>query len=568
MTDEPETQEARAHAGRARWQETHWGRLIGASVLVLAAAVALPRVAPAPDLQENRTLAAFPARPAGLAELTAYRRAMDDYVADHFPPRTHLIAGLNLLRYRLGSSGSPQVLIGRDGWLFHDDGSHLGQARRGPQVSDADAAAWLGGLAGRTEALAGRGKTYLVIVPPMKAAAVPEKAPAWFRLGVNRPAVLLPRLARVAGAGTALYLEPAMARPTAWGLKTYTPYDTHWTGLGAYYGYAALMQTLQAKGAVTEGPRPLESFVQVRGDDRNKPRNLALMLGIASFVPVDYPELGDPDTEELIRITWLTDRRDWTGSRVVDTGQAGKPVLLMTVDSFSNALLPFLYAHFSRIVIAHNDDGLWREDLIARFNPDIVVTEVVESGMMAAMQRSPAPSPEAAARIRVAVARRQRYALEDRTSPARASYRRIEGTETSERIVGDAGADDIQARPGDDTVSGGGGDDAIRGGRGADRIDGGDGDDWLSGDRGDDTLTGGRGADAFHGFADCGNDVVTDFSLDEDDRIELDPGTAFELKQEGADAVVEMQGGRLILKGVRASDIPKGSIRLRRPRLS
>lgn len=545
----------------------HWRRLVGASVLVLAGAFVLPHVTRTPDLQENRVLAPFPAPPKRLGDLTAYRRGLDAWVADHFAPRTHLIAGVNLLRYAAGSSGSPQVLVGRQGWLFDDDGTHLGQAAAGPQVGDAEAAAWLDGLAGRTEALAAQGKPYVLLVPPMKAAAVPDRAPAWFRLGVNRPAVLLPRLARVSGAGQALYLQPALARETAWGLKTYSAHDTHWTGLGAYLGYAELMRVLQARGAVSEGPRPLSDFVAVREGEANKPRNLALMLGIASFVPVDYPELGDPETEELNRVTWLGPRHDWTGPRVIDTGLAGKPVLLITVDSFSNALLPFLYAHFSRVIVAHNNDGFWRPDLVARFNPDVVVTEVVESGMMSAMQGSPAPSGQARARIREVLARRQRYALEDRGPAVRADYRRREGTDQNDRIDGDNGADDIQARPGDDTVMGYGGDDAIRGGRGNDVIDGGDGDDWLSGGRGNDTLTGGRGADVFQGFADCGDDLITDFSLDEGDRIELEPDTAYELRQEGADAVVQMQAGRLVLKGVRAADLPRGSIRLRRPRL-
>lgn len=542
-------------------------RLTGASALVLAAAFALPPLVKAPDLQENRALAAFPAPPARLSGLTPWRRALDAWVADHFPARTHLIAGANALRYALGASGSDRVIVGREGWLFDDDGTHLGAARDGPQVDDAAAAAWLDGLAGRTETLAAQGKAYLLLVPPMKAAVVPDRAPAWFRLGVNRPAALLPRLATVAGAGQALYLQPAMAREMAWGLKTYSAHDTHWTGLGAYLGYAALMRDLQARGLTPEGPRPLEDFVQVRAGEANKPRNLALMLGIASFVPVDYPELGDPEVEELVRVTWLGPRHDWTGARVLDTGRAG-PTLLITVDSFSNALLPFLYGHFSRIVVAHNQDGFWRPDLIDRFNPDIVVTEVVENGLLSAMQGSPSPSPEAARRIRETVAARQRYAFEDRRGRRPAPFHRIEGTDRSEVITGTEGRDDIQARPGDDTVTGLGGDDAIRGGRGNDLIDGGDGDDWLSGGRGNDTLTGGRGADAFHGFADCGDDLITDFRLDEGDHIELDPDTAYELKQEGADAVVQMQAGRLVLKGVRAADLPRGTIRLRRPRLA
>ena len=68
----------------------------------------------------------------------------------------------------------------------------------------------------------------------------------------------------------------------------------------------------------------------------------------------------------------------------------------MTRDSYSNELLPFLYPHFSRIVLSHDQDGFWRPDLIDRFKPDIVVLEVVEPGLHVAMLGGPAPSAAAA----------------------------------------------------------------------------------------------------------------------------------------------------------------------------
>jgi len=546
----------------------HWGRLIGASLFVLAAAFVAPRFIAAPDLDENRTLAkAPPALPDSWRGLTAYRRAMDAYVADRFPPRAHLIGGLNRLRLLVGVSGSPRVVVGRDGWLFDNDENHMGAARGQPPLGNAEAEAWLAHLAGRTEMLAAQGKAYVVLSPPMKAALFPQEAPGWFKLDINRPAVTLARLARAAQVGKVLYLNEALAQQSAWGLKTYTAYDTHWTGLGAYLGYAAFMRELQAQG-LAEGPRPLEAFREERIGEINKPRNLALMLGVASFVDIDHPELADPLAEDAIQITYLGAKHDWTGPRVIDTGQAGKPVLLMTVDSFSNAFIPFLYSHFSRIVVAHVDDRAWRPDLIARFNPDIVVLEVVESGLRPALSQAPPASPEALARIRLALAQRERYAVRPHPPGRKTAFHRVDGTEAADRLTGGPDSDDIRGKPGDDTLSGLGGDDVLRGGRGADRVDGGDGDDWVSGDRGDDTLIGGRGADTFHGFAGCGNDVVADFDLEDGDHVELDPGTAYTVRQEGADTVVEMQGGRLILKGVRADGLPPGWIRVKRPPLA
>lgn len=539
----------------ARALRSHWRRLTAASIAVLAAALVLPRFVDAPELEENRKLAPALQAPHDLASLQAWPHAVDAYVADHFPARPHLIGALNLLRLKLGVSGSTSVIVGRDGWLYYDNGSHLGAARNRPVVSDDQVRRWLETLAGRTEALRAQGAAYLVLIAPDKETVYPQHGPAWYRgPDPNRAALLLPRLAGAARAGEALYVHDPIARQARWGLKTYVPDETHWTGLGAWLGYGALMRRLQALGAVQEGPRPLESFAEYHDDDAFKPRNLALMLGVASFQPVDFPEFVDPTDARRLKVTYLTARRDWTAPRIIDTGRAGKPVLLITADSFSSALMPFLTDHFSRIVFAHNLDGAFRPDLVARFHPSVVILETLESSLPSVMGAGPTPSADARQRIAAALAAPHR----ERPDAFNGKALRLHGGPGPDRIVGAAGADLIEGRGGADTLSGGFGADHIRGGQGPDLIDGGPGDDWLSGDRGDDTLTGGPGADTFHSFAGAGLDLVTDFSAAEGDHVELEPGTAYDLRQEGADTVVEMAGARLVLRNVRLAELPTG----------
>ncbi|PZQ62187.1 MAG: hypothetical protein DI570_11910 [Phenylobacterium zucineum] len=541
-------------------RRAHWGRLIAATAVTMAGIVVSPHVLPPVDIQENRVLAPPPEAPRSLSDLAAFRKAADAYVADNFPGRAYLIAGLNRVRLALGVSGSTTAIVGRDGWLFSDNGTHLGAARGDPEMTPAALQGWLAGLAGRGEAAARQGATYVVLIAPVKEAVYPDQAPWWFQRAPARPATVLPALARASGAGVVIYPAPELQHQAHWGLKTYSRHDTHWTGLGAYHGYRALMTELNRRG-LAEGPRPLEAFQEVRRYERNKPRDLALMLGVASFVDVDYPELGDPAAPST-STTYLTDKRDWTAPQVVDTGLAGKPVLMMTMDSFSNALLPFLYGHFSRIVLSHGQDGAWRDDLMTRFKPDIVLSEVIENGVPNVMDGSPPPTPDAMVRVEQAVARRERhtvFATPDEGRPPR----RMQGTEGPDHLIGGEGPDDIQAGPGDDTVEGRGGPDTIRGGRGRDRLDGGDGADTLSGGRDDDVLRGGRGPDVFNSFVDAGTDEVLDFSIAEGDRVLLDAGTAFTIRQEGPDTVVEMQGARLILRGVRAADLPAGTVRTR-----
>jgi serralysin len=96
----------------------------------------------------------------------------------------------------------------------------------------------------------------------------------------------------------------------------------------------------------------------------------------------------------------------------------------------------------------------------------------------------------------------------------------------------------------------------VRGGQQNDVLTGGAGDDYLSGDRDNDTVTGGAGADVFHTFGAAGLDRITDFSLADGDRVQLDPGDTWTLAQVGGDAVVTISGqAQLVLAGVQASSL-------------
>ena len=378
---------------------THWRLLIATTLVLIAAVWLVPHVVQAPDIQENRVLAKAPAWPQHLRDVRQFRKEADAYVADNFPIRRHLIGVLNRVRMLAGVSGSNRVIVGRDGWLFYDDDTHLGAARNAPPMTGPEVRAWLSLAAGRTEAVQATGARYLIVTPPIKETIYPQHAPAWFG-GVNpeRPAVALPKLAAQAQAADVLYLWPPVAAATRGGQKTFSRHDTHWSGYGAYAGYAALMHHLQDQG-LTEGPRPLADFRRMDLPGLKGPRDLALMLGVSSFVDLDMPHFDNPTGEDRLRKTFLGPKHDWTAPQVVETGEVGKPVLLMTRDSFSNELLPFMYSHFSRIILAHNQDGFWRPDLIDRFKPDIVILEVLESGLRVAAGDGPPPSATTLARI-------------------------------------------------------------------------------------------------------------------------------------------------------------------------
>jgi serralysin len=135
------------------------------------------------------------------------------------------------------------------------------------------------------------------------------------------------------------------------------------------------------------------------------------------------------------------------------------------------------------------------------------------------------------------------------------------GGKNDDLLFGDDGNDIVWGNLGNDTCDGGNGDDQCRGGQGDDSVSGGAGNDFISGDRGNDTVSGGTGADLFHTFSGAGIDKVLDFHLSEGDRVQLDPGTAFTVIQQGSDTVIDMgNGDQMILVGVQMSTLTPGWI--------
>ncbi|WP_141653055.1 M10 family metallopeptidase C-terminal domain-containing protein [Phenylobacterium immobile] len=130
----------------------------------------------------------------------------------------------------------------------------------------------------------------------------------------------------------------------------------------------------------------------------------------------------------------------------------------------------------------------------------------------------------------------------------------VVGGQGDDKLYGETGNDIVYGNMGDDSLEGGVGADTIRGGQHDDVLFGGDGNDWLAGDRGADTITGGEGADTFYFFTAAATDRVVDFNSAEGDRVQLDRGVSYTVRQEGADAVIDLgNGDQLILVGIVAA---------------
>ena len=122
-------------------------------------------------------------------------------------------------------------------------------------------------------------------------------------------------------------------------------------------------------------------------------------------------------------------------------------------------------------------------------------------------------------------------------------------------ITGNARDNSIIGGNSSDNISGGAGDDSISGGIGKDYLDGGVGDDLLFGGTGSDTLRGGSGNDTLKGGSgknifvyEAGDDVITDFSASNSNRIQLLNDSITTNYTVGDDLVFDFSGGSLTIQ--------------------
>jgi len=108
----------------------------------------------------------------------------------------------------------------------------------------------------------------------------------------------------------------------------------------------------------------------------------------------------------------------------------------------------------------------------------------------------------------------------------------LSGGQGSDTIYGGQDRDYIYGNFQDDIIYGNLGDDVISGGQNNDLIFGNEGNDWMDGNRDNDTLVGGAGADSF--VFSGGEDLFSDFSLGEGDKVVLRYGDQYSLSNSGS----------------------------------
>lgn len=350
-------------------------------VTLFVGALALPMVsslfgfAPAPSLQEKRRRAEAPVFKLRRAVLAEFPAKFEAYFNDNFPFRDQLVLWHNFVKVRaLKTSPCPKVLIGKDGWLYYEEGL-LDHDRAVAPLTEEQLAAWLRMLEGRRQWLAARGIRFVVVFAPDKQTVYPEYLPGWVkRVGLSPRLDQFLAYARAHSDLTIIDLREPL-REAKKQEVVYFKTDTHWNYRGAFVGDGRIAEVLSQW---YPNVQPLARATYFPAS-RRCVGDMTTMLGLPPFAAVqDEDQLLEARAPSPLR--W--EHNAAAGEGVPDHLSEGPPSDLPTAvllhDSFGAALLPYFSQHFRRTAYSERGRDQFDPLLIEREKPDVVVCQFVE----------------------------------------------------------------------------------------------------------------------------------------------------------------------------------------------
>lgn len=320
--------------------------------------------------QENRNLQTLPELNADTLFDGTYSKKINSYFADQFPFRDAFVGLKGFSEYALFKGENNGVLLGKDGFIaVRSFAVYDGRGFTEPtdyyseKVLDAEFAT----VKKLQEKLDAQGKKFAFVAPPRTIDVASSK----FRFPSENSEKLQNYIRD--GLKDVNYIDilPILKEKLDGGEYVYYKTDHHFTSLGAYYTYCAVMKQFGLEKDIV----PLENFEQELVSDSFY--GTTWSKSGFKFVSPDsiyYFHCKDADENEFTTTRYMseTNKTSFTGfydrsfldskdkyssflggnsykTTVVKTGGEGqgqRPKLLLVKDSFGLSLAPFLASHF------------------------------------------------------------------------------------------------------------------------------------------------------------------------------------------------------------------------------
>lgn len=331
---------------------------------------------PADGTSENRVLTGFPSIEISKKSLTSFPKRFEGYINDNFGLR-NLFLDLNaeIVNSVFGATGSKDVIIGKNGWLFFAGDKSLPDILGNDPFGLGDIEKWKISTLEKGRWLASSGVEYRFVLAPDKHTVYPDYLPENIKFSGH------PRADVVRNLGLQYFVDlaPDLRRArSGFGDRLYFQTDTHWKSFGAYVGFEGIVRSL--------GTDFERRAIKFQGTDFGRrgaahKRDLASIARmptvevdetvVASRLPkcrslrAGQPPLGLPSATTLRMLTV--------------TCEGGKGTALVFHDSYMQQIMPFMSPLFERVVyIWDNPDDDVFVRMVLQEKPDVVIEERVE----------------------------------------------------------------------------------------------------------------------------------------------------------------------------------------------
>lgn len=288
---------------------------------------------------ENRPLRQMAAPALDTVLSGQWMQDMEVYVADQFPARDTWMNAQAIWDAALLRNERNGILLGRDGWLFEANASL-------PERTALANARAIGKLAVQADI------PVTFMLAPLSSAVYPQQLPRWYP-AQQQDALLDMLYAEASPAQAADVLDPL--RAASGDVQCFFRTDHHWTPQGARIGYLTLLEAWGLPG--TNDATPTATLPTYGSYYARAPSPLVQADAFTLVFPEGITLTIDGEAQPgLYDAAAMADARDkyaqllWGNhGRITLTSDAAGGTLLVIKDSYANALLPLLSAHFSRI---------------------------------------------------------------------------------------------------------------------------------------------------------------------------------------------------------------------------
>ena len=315
----------------------------------------------ADSVSEGRDLAPFPALLVEGKPNTAFFTEFDAWLTDRFAGRQSFIVLNGAIRETVFKTGSNQVIVGEDGFLFYSEtvADYTGENL----LSDNDAQAAADAVLALSEYASSHGTKLILVIAPNKNTIYPDRMPLAYRSVQNTGKTNQDLLYEALTQRGVLYAD---LRTVLTGEKPllYHKRDTHWNSAGALAAYDEILRVLDV---------PHENYSSCALVESNDfPGDLDDML---------FPGEGRTDSNfapdfDFSQTYIYTNAATSPMDMVIETKSLGSGSCLVFRDSFGSALIPYLSTTFE--TVRYERAIPYRIDILERTSFDYVIVEIAE----------------------------------------------------------------------------------------------------------------------------------------------------------------------------------------------